>query len=109
MCVSPPPLIPLYAAEGELVALLGLHLEVEGARRGGSSGEIDTGDLLEAQVDRRLMHVDETPLQRVEQAGLGLVGTCYTLGPWRVPTGERRGGRLNYETHDKVLYDNMGL
>ena len=104
--VSPSPLIPLYAAEGELVPLLGLHLEVEGARGGGASGEVDTGDLLEAQVNWGLVDVDEAPLQWVEQAGLSLVGTRYTLGPWGVPTGE---GDSITKTHDKVLYDNMGL
>lgn len=59
--------IPLDAAEGVLIPLLGLDLKVEGAGGGGSSGEVDTGDLLEAQVYRRLVHVNETSLQRIQQ------------------------------------------
>lgn len=59
---------PLNAAEGVLVPLLGLDLKVEGASGGGASGKVDAGDLLEAQVHGRLVHVDEASLQRVEQA-----------------------------------------
>lgn len=59
---------PLNAAEGVLVPLLGLDLEVEGASGGRASGKIDAGDLLEAQVHGRLVHVDEASFQRVEKA-----------------------------------------
>lgn len=61
-------LSPLNAAEGVLVPLLGLDLEVEGASGSGASGKVDAGNLLEAQVHRRLVHVDEASLQRVEKA-----------------------------------------
>ncbi len=59
--------LPLDVAEGVLVFLLGLDLEVEGAGGGGSSGEVNAGDLLEAQVNRWLVHVDEASLQRIQQ------------------------------------------
>lgn len=58
---------PLYAAEGVLRALLGLNLEVEGAGGGGPAGKVDEGDLVEADVHGRLVHVDEATLQWVEQ------------------------------------------
>lgn len=38
---------PLNAAEGVLIPLFGLDLKVKRTRRGGASGEVDTGDLLE--------------------------------------------------------------
>ena len=72
---------PLDAAEGILASLLGLYLKVEGSCRGGSSGEVDTGDFLEAQVHGRLVDVDETSLQRVEEAWGGLVGAGDALSP----------------------------
>lgn len=53
---------PLNAAEGVLVSLLGFNLEVKGPGGGGSSSEVDTGDLLEAQVHRGLVDVDEASL-----------------------------------------------
>ena len=84
--------LPLDAAEGVLVPLLGLDLEVEGARGGGASGEVDAGDLLEAQVDGRLVHVDEAALQRVEQPGRRLVGAGDALRP-RVPDGGKTPSR----------------
>lgn len=59
--------VPLDAAEGVLVALFGLDLEVKGARSGGASSEVHTGDLLKAQVHRWLVHVNEAPLQRIQQ------------------------------------------
>lgn len=59
---------PLDAAEGVLVSLLGLDLKVEGSGGGGASGEVDAGDLLETQVHRRLVHIDEASLQGVEEA-----------------------------------------
>lgn len=64
---------PLYAAEGVLRALLGLNLKVEGAGGGGPTGKVDEGDLIEADVHRRLVHVDEATLQWVEQPRAGLV------------------------------------
>lgn len=71
---------PLYAAEGVLRALLGLDLEVEGAGGGGPAGEVDEGDLVEADVHGRLVHVDEATLQRVEKSRAGLVGAGDALG-----------------------------
>lgn len=62
---SPHP--PLDAAEGVLGALLGLDLKVKGAGGGGAAGEVDEGDLIEADVHGGLVHVDEAPLQRVQQ------------------------------------------
>lgn len=59
---------PLNAAEGVLIALLGLNLKVKGPRGGGASGKIDAGDLLKAQVHGRLVDIDEASLQGVEQA-----------------------------------------
>ncbi len=59
---------PLNAAEGVLIPLLGLDLKVKGSGRGGASGKVDAGDLLKAQVHGRLVDVDETPLQGVEEA-----------------------------------------
>lgn len=53
---------PLNAAESVLISLLGLNLKVEGPGGGGPSGEVDTGDLLEAQVHRRFMDIDEASL-----------------------------------------------
>lgn len=70
---------PLNAAEGVLVSLLGLDLKVEGAGGGSASGKVDAGDLLEAQVHRRLVHIDEASLQRIEEARGGLVRTCDAL------------------------------
>lgn len=64
--VSVPP--PLNAAEGVLISLLGLDLEVKGPGCGGASGKVDAGDLLEAQVHRGLVDIDEAPLQGVEEA-----------------------------------------
>lgn len=65
--------VPLDAAEGVLIALLGLDLKVEGAGGGGSSGEVHTGNLFKAQVYRRLVHVDETSLQRIQQTRTGFI------------------------------------
>lgn len=59
---------PLNAAEGVLISLFGLNLKVEGPGGGGASGEVDAGDLLEAQVHRRFMDIDEASLQGVEEA-----------------------------------------
>lgn len=59
---------PFNAAESVLVPLLGLNLKVKGACRGGASGKVDAGDLLETQVNRRFVDVDEASLQRVEEA-----------------------------------------
>ena len=57
---------PFDAAERVLISLLGLDLKVKGPRGGGASGEVDAGNLLEAQVHRGLVYVDEAPLQRIE-------------------------------------------
>lgn len=59
---------PLDTAEGVLVPLLGLDLKVKGAGGGGTSGKVNTGDLLKAQVHRRLVDIDKAPLQWVEEA-----------------------------------------
>ena len=64
MCV----MSPLYAAESVLVSLLGLDLEVERPCCGGASGEVHAGDLLKAQVNGRLVDIDEASFQRVEEA-----------------------------------------
>lgn len=80
---------PLNAAEGVLVSLLGLDLKVEGAGGGGASGKVDAGDLLEAQVHRRLVHIDEASLQRIKEARGGLVRTCDALSS-RVTVEELR-------------------
>ena len=60
-------LFPLNAAEGILGALLGLNFKVKGTRGGGPAGEVDKGDLVEADVHGRLVDVDEAPLQGVQQ------------------------------------------
>lgn len=57
----------LDAAEGVLISLLGLDLEIKGAGGGGSTSEVHTGDLLEAQVHWGLVHIDETSFQRIQQ------------------------------------------
>lgn len=59
---------PLDAAEGVLISLLRLNLKVKGPGCSGASGEVHTGDLLEAQVHGGLVDVNEAPLQRVEEA-----------------------------------------
>ncbi len=46
-------------SEGVLVILLGLYFKVKGVSAGGSSGEVNAWDLLEAQVNQRLVHIDE--------------------------------------------------
>lgn len=81
--------LPLNVAEGVLVILLGLYFEVKGASGGGSSGEVNAGDLLEAQVNWWLVHVDEASLQRIQQPWARLVRTCDTLRPG-VPTRTQR-------------------
>lgn len=53
---------PLDAAEGVLISLFCLNFKVKGPSGGGASGKVDTGDLLEAQVYRRLVDIDEAPL-----------------------------------------------
>lgn len=53
---------PLDAAEGVLVSLFGLDFKVEGPSGGGASSKVDAGDLLEAQVYRRLVDIDEASL-----------------------------------------------
>lgn len=72
---------PFNTAERVLGALPGLDLKVKGACGGGPSGEIDAGDLLEAQVHGRLVHIYEATLQRVEQARAGLIGAGDALSP----------------------------
>lgn len=59
---------PLNAAEGVLIPLFGLNFKVERASGGGASSKVHAGDLLEAQVHRRLVDIDEAPLQRVQKA-----------------------------------------
>lgn len=59
---------PLNAAESVLISLLGLDLKVKGSCCGGASGEVDARDLLEAQMHRGLVDIDEAPLQGVEEA-----------------------------------------
>lgn len=71
---------PLDAAEGVLIALLGLDLKVEGARGGGASSEVHARDLLKAQVHRGLVHVNEAPLQRIQQSRGGLIRARDALG-----------------------------
>lgn len=77
-------LSPLNATEGILGALLGLDFKVKGTSGGGTTGKVDKGDLIEADVHRWLVNVDEAPLQGVEQSRARLVGAGDTLGP-RVP------------------------
>lgn len=71
---------PLDAAEGVLRALLGLDLKIEGARGGCTPGEVDEGDLIEADVHGGLVDIDEAPLQGIQEAGACLVGTGDALG-----------------------------
>lgn len=59
---------PLNATEGVLGALLGLNFKVKGASGGGAAGEVDKGDLIEADVHGGLVDVDEAPLQGVQQS-----------------------------------------
>lgn len=59
---------PLDAAEGVLVSLFGLNFKVERPCGGGASSKVHAGDLLEAQVHRRLVDIDEAPLERVQKA-----------------------------------------
>lgn len=93
MCAAPS---PLNAAEGVLVSLLGLNLKVEGTRRGGASGKVDTRDFLETQVNRGLVDVDETPLQRVEEAGGRFVGAGDALSPRVAEEEEMEGGSVRH-------------
>lgn len=86
---------PLDAAEGVLISLLGLDLKVKGSGRGGASGEVDTGDLLEAKVHGGLVDVDEASLQRVEEAWGRLVGAGDALSA-RVTVEERGASFNNY-------------
>lgn len=72
---------PLNAAEGILISLLGLDLKVKGPGGGGASSEVDTRDLLEAQVYRGFVDIDEAPLQGIEEARGCLVGTGDALSP----------------------------
>ena len=65
---------PLNAAEGVLISLLCLDLKVKRPGCSGASGEVHTGDLLEAQVYGGLVDIKEAPIQRVEEAWGGLVG-----------------------------------
>lgn len=58
-----PILLPLNATEGILGALLGLDFKVKGTSGGGTTGKVDKGDLIEADVHRWLVNVDEAPLQ----------------------------------------------
>lgn len=82
-------LSPLNATEGILSALLGLNFKVKGTSGGGTTGKVDKGDLIEADVHRWLVDVDEAPLQWVQQSRAGLVGAGDALGP-RVPGGRCR-------------------
>lgn len=59
--------LPLNAAECVLAALFGLNFKIKGACGCGASGEVHTSDLLEAQVHRRLVNIDEASLQRIQQ------------------------------------------
>lgn len=61
-------LSPLNAAEGILSALLGLNFKVKGTCGGGATGKVDKGDLVEADVHRWLVDIDEAPLQWVQQS-----------------------------------------
>lgn len=60
--------LPLNAAEGILSALLGLNLKVEGTSGCGATGKVDERDLIEADVHRGLVHIDEAPLQWVQES-----------------------------------------
>uniref|UniRef100_A0A6B0VER5 Secreted protein n=1 Tax=Ixodes ricinus TaxID=34613 RepID=A0A6B0VER5_IXORI len=64
---QPAILLLLDAAEGVHQPALGLHLEVEGAGAAAAAGEVDAGDLVEAQVHGRLVDVDEAALERVQE------------------------------------------
>lgn len=59
---------PLYAAEGILSALLGLNFKVEGTSRCSATGKVDERDLIKADVHRGLVHIDEAPLQWVQES-----------------------------------------
>lgn len=73
-------LSPLNATEGILGALLGLNFKVKGTRGGGTTGKVDKGDLIKADVHRWLVDVDEAPLQGVKQSRARLVGAGDALG-----------------------------
>lgn len=60
--------LPLDAAKGVLISLFGLNFKVEGPSGGGASSKVDTGNLLETQVHRRLVDIDEASLQRIKKA-----------------------------------------
>lgn len=83
-------LSPLNAAEGILSALLGLNFKVKGTCGGGAAGKVDEGDLIEADVHRWLVDIDEAPLQRVQQSRARLVGAGDALGPGVPGGGHKR-------------------
>lgn len=60
--------LPLNAAEGVLSALLSLDFKVEGPSGCGAAGKVDERDLVKADVHRGLVHVDEAPLQGVQES-----------------------------------------
>lgn len=59
--------LPLNVAKGVLVILLGLDFKVKGAGCGGPSSKVDTGDLIKAQVNWGLVHIDKASLQWIQQ------------------------------------------
>ena len=92
---------PFNAAKSVLVSLFGLNLKVKWTCCGGASGEINTGDLLKAQVNRWLVDVDEAPFQRIKEAWRCLEGAGDALSP-RVAE-EERGGQKNRQALLDVL------
>lgn len=60
--------LPLNAAEGILSALLGLNLKVEGTGGRGATGKVDKRDFIEADVHGGLVHIDEAPLQWIQES-----------------------------------------
>lgn len=66
-------LLLLNAAEGVNGGRLQLYFEVEASCRSASPSEIHGSNLFKADVNRRLVDVNESPFERVQVAGRRLV------------------------------------
>ena len=71
----------LDAAERVHDTVLGLHLKVERARAAAATRKVDATDLLKTDMHRRLVHVDEAALQRVQVTRGRLVRTADSRSP----------------------------
>ena len=54
---------------------LGLHIEVEGSRVSDAAGKVDVGDLVESDVEGRLVYKDKATLEWIQEACSRLVRT----------------------------------